>query len=125
MAGENGEPVEKQYFFEALSSNDIFSVSPEGMLFVNTPLNLQQKNQWSLKVSYNSDGEKGEGIVDLIVTGNPGDPLQIYIENFDAEEAVEFLIRGREYSDMLEPKPRRGFVVASYPHLKFPTRMHK
>ena len=54
--------------------------------------------------------------MDLIVTGNPGDPLQIYIENLDAEEAVKFLIRGREYSDMLEPKTiERGFVVASYP----------
>ena len=116
VAGENGEPVEEQYVFEVLSSNDIFSVSPEGMLFVNTPLNLQQKNQWSLRVGYSSDGEKGEGIVDLIVTGNQGDPLQIYIENLDAEEAVKFLIRGREYSDMLEPKTiERGFVVASYP----------
>ena len=27
VAGENGEPVEEQYVFEALSSNDIFSVS--------------------------------------------------------------------------------------------------
>ena len=44
-------------------------------------------------VGYSSDGEKGEGIVDLIVTGNPIDPLQIYIENLDAEEAVKFLIR--------------------------------
>ena len=60
VAGENGEPVEEQYVFEVLSSNDIFSVSPEGMLFVNVPLNLQQKNQWSLRVGYSSDGEKGE-----------------------------------------------------------------
>ena len=116
MAGENGEPVEEQYVFEGLSSNGVFSVSPEGMLFVDEPLNLQRKNHWSLRVGYGSDGERGEGIVDLIVTGNRGDPLQIKIENLDAEEAVEFLIRGREYVDTLQSATtERGFVVASYP----------
>ena len=47
------------------------------MLFVNTPLNLQQNNQWSLRVGYSSDGERKEAYVRLIVTGDLSDPLQI------------------------------------------------
>ena len=58
VVDEKGEPAAEQYVFEMITPSELFSVSAEGFLLVQKPLDLQQKNQWDLIIGYGLGSEQ-------------------------------------------------------------------